>query len=519
MQSQCTAPSTVPSSIPVNNGVVVLQGYGVKVRTANGHLVCEDGFCDERRAARFHRATSGIKRLVVHSDDGYISLDSLVWLHDVGAALVQISDDGEVTLASGPRGCDDPRLRRAQALAAFTDTGEEIVRRLLEAKVEGQIDTLRTMGRCDVADIVARLVKGFGGQHSLDDQRLIEAQAAALYWQVWQDVPLRFARKDVPKIPDHWRTFGPRGSHVSNGPRNATTPANAMLNYLYAILDSETRISLLTYGLDPGIGILHTDQPSVDGLAHDVMEPVRPIIDRWLWQYLQAQTFTRRDFYELERGTVRLAPELRAHLSDNGFAISKQVGRWVEEITGRLAASLSGRVKVPTILTQDHRSDGRSAYRNGQRRVLEVAVTTTARCRGCGSVLSDTRREYCDECLPDVREEAATAFSLAGPESLRSLRAAGADPAHGGKAAEMRAATQTERAARRAEWERGHGDGSAERERFTAEILPRLKEVPLSKIVAGTGLSLRYASLIRRGMYTPHPTYYDELWKLVEVAG
>jgi CRISPR-associated protein Cas1 len=40
----------------------------------------------------------------------------------------------------------------------------------------------------------------------------------------------------------------------------ATSPANAILNYLYAILETETRVALYTVGLDPSVGILHTDR-------------------------------------------------------------------------------------------------------------------------------------------------------------------------------------------------------------------------------------------------------------------
>ena len=37
-----------------------------------------------------------------------------------------------------------------------------------------------------------------------------------------------------------------------------------MLNYLYAILESEARLALATLGLDPGIGVLHNDLRSRD---------------------------------------------------------------------------------------------------------------------------------------------------------------------------------------------------------------------------------------------------------------
>lgn len=46
---------------------------------------------------------------------------------------------------------------------------------------------------------------------------------------------------------------------LTNSPRLATNPANAILNYLYAILEVEARLALATLGLNPGIGVLHVD--------------------------------------------------------------------------------------------------------------------------------------------------------------------------------------------------------------------------------------------------------------------
>jgi hypothetical protein len=103
-----------------------------------------------------------------------------------------------------------------------------------------------------------------------------ERHGARICWDAWAAVPLHFARRDLKKVPRHWCAFGSRQSALSGSPRNAATPANALLNYLYAILEAETRIALLTVRLDPRLGLLHTDQPSRDSLACDVMEPVRP---------------------------------------------------------------------------------------------------------------------------------------------------------------------------------------------------------------------------------------------------
>jgi CRISP-associated protein Cas1 len=54
-----------------------------------------------------------------------------------------------------------------------------------------------------------------------------------------------------------------------------------MLNYLYAILESEARIAALKMGLDPGIGFKHADLRGRDSLACDLMEAVCPKVDSY----------------------------------------------------------------------------------------------------------------------------------------------------------------------------------------------------------------------------------------------
>jgi CRISPR/Cas system-associated endonuclease Cas1 len=51
-----------------------------------------------------------------------------------------------------------------------------------------------------------------------------------------------------------------------------------MLNYLYALLFSETRLALLTAGLDPMAGIFHADQYR-DAFVYNIMEGVRSDVD------------------------------------------------------------------------------------------------------------------------------------------------------------------------------------------------------------------------------------------------
>lgn len=84
----------------------------------------------------------------------------------------------------------------------------------------------------------------------------IESLAANLYWGVLSTMTLQFQQRDTGKTPEHWKIFGSRHSLINRkSNRNAINPANAMLNYLYALLYAETRLALLRVGFDPTEGL------------------------------------------------------------------------------------------------------------------------------------------------------------------------------------------------------------------------------------------------------------------------
>ena len=63
---------------------------------------------------------------------------------------------------------------------------------------------------------------------------------------------------------DDHRLFSGLPIHILRSPRLASSPPNSLLNLLYALLESESRLSAAAMGLDPGIGLLHVDTPSRD---------------------------------------------------------------------------------------------------------------------------------------------------------------------------------------------------------------------------------------------------------------
>jgi len=68
-----------------------------------------------------------------------------------------------------------------------------------------------------------------------------------------------------------------------------------------------------------------------------------------------------------------------------------------------------------------------------------------------------------------------------------------------------------------AEWIAAHGDVPYEPERFQQDILPGLKELKLTEIMAVTGWSKSFASRVRAAQSVPHVSTWPALVELVKV--
>jgi CRISPR-associated endonuclease Cas1 len=509
----------LPKPLQVRSGTLVLSGYGLQLAVERGNLLVADGICDERRQGRFSRATAGLRRLVVLGHSGFVTLGAMRWLRDTGAGLVQIDADGEVIAAWGPVGLNDARLRRMQALAPGNGVGLKVGRELVRRKLEGQLALLaRLPDGLGSAAIIRENLGSLDRASTPTQLRLFESAAAVAYWKAWEHVPIRFVRRDESRVPSHWRSFGPRGSPLANGPRQAVSPGNCVMNMLYAILQGEVRIAALTMGLDPGMGVLHVDQPARDSLALDLMEAVRPDVDAYVLELLSSRVFRASDFFETRQGVCRVLPPLTHELVETATHWARRIAPVTEWAAAMFATPPGSRDrKIPTLLTQDRRSLGRDGVRQNPRKQPQAPkIVPAGVCRYCGVILSSRRRSYCNDRLPKVYAEHLEALQKAGPAAIGRLMAEGRDPTHGGQAARMRATSLMRRKWEAAEWDRQHK--RPDPEEFRKRILPKLKTVPLGQMVKATGLSLIYCSLVRRGVYLPHPRHWESLQALAALG-
>jgi CRISPR-associated endonuclease Cas1 len=298
------------TSITPQQGVVTLAGYGISVRVDRGHLFLADGVGRMRREGRFPRVGHGLRRLIVIGSDGVISFEALRWLAVQRASFLMLDRVGKVLVATGPVQTSDARLRRSQALAETNGAGIQLCRELIAAKLAGQENLARTkLARSDIADSISQFKAEVEAATNIQNIRQCEALGARAYWSAWRDVSITFPRNEIRRVPKHWQIFETRESPLTNSPRLAATPANAILNYAYAIVEAEARLAAAALGLDPGLGVLHLDSRTRDSLACDLMEPIRTLVDAWLLDWLSRGPLKRNWFFEERNGNCRLTDE------------------------------------------------------------------------------------------------------------------------------------------------------------------------------------------------------------------
>jgi CRISPR-associated protein Cas1 len=150
----------------------------------------------------------------------------------------------------------------------------------------------------------------------VSELRLLEARSAVAYFRAWYATSLLWRTSVRHPIPDEWRTVGPRFTRVyATGSCNASHPVNAILNYTYAVLQSQVQIRLVAEGYDPMLGVMHADRDGAPAFVFDMMEPERPKVDRAVLAFLRSEALHPADFTIREDGVVRLQPELARHIA------------------------------------------------------------------------------------------------------------------------------------------------------------------------------------------------------------
>ena len=279
-------------------------------------------------------------RIIVIDGSGYITLDVINWLSQQNVPLVRIDWQGNATNVISSSYGPDPKLVRAQLSAQDDNKARlKIATALISEKLKNSVETLRDLEPSERLDLALAKLKDDLAEIAVRPPKTInallgiEGRSAQAYFNAWKELPVGWRRNSRKPIPGDWLKFHSRYSTQANRGQshNASHPVNAMLNYAYAILESRVRSQVVALGYDPTIGFIHAYGETRAALVLDLMEPLRPVVDRAILGFVHAQSFNPSDFTIRRDGVCRLNPELAKFLvrllESQTFGISLLVQR------------------------------------------------------------------------------------------------------------------------------------------------------------------------------------------------
>ena len=486
------------------HGVLCLWGFGLQLQMQNGHLYAQWGIGEDRYSVSLPRVNRNLRRVIIIGSDGFATFDAIRWISDIGASLIFLDRRGKLLFASTPTAPSDVRLRRAQCLAVGNGTALTISRELISQKLEGQAAIVREMmGNSVAADAILRFKAELSEANEIDAVRLVEAQAAKVYWSQWANLPIRWPLKDEHRIAAHWKLFGSRISPLTHSPRLAANPPNACMNLIHALCESECRITLIGMGLDPEIGLLHCDAPNRSSLANDLQEILRPKVDSFVLNWIQTERFCKTDFWEDRNGNCRIGSSLAKRLcetADTWRKFAAPVAEWVAQALWNSSRnSARGQQVLPTRLTQRRKSEGRGTK-------FELRINPVPRaakiCEVCGA--EGVKNRYCRLCAVEVARENMAQVALLGHMKPKSKKA---------KARMSRALS--DHAVANTWWDPSSLPSWLNEEYYINKIQPQLKAMKVREIAEALRVSQPYAAVVRSGRRRPHPRHWEALAQLV----
>lgn len=300
---------------------IVLSGFSVSLRVEKNQLIIKAG----KDVRTLYPGIHGITHIFIISENGYPTFDALDWCKDQHISVSVLDFQGNLKHSLVAE-TTNSKLHRAQCTV---DPGK-IAYQLVYKKTLEQVSLLQSRAivtqewcgksdqqrACEIFETSIGWLKlpDLPRWQDVDYIRQFEGQLSKAYWAVFEQVELAWAKSESKSIPAHWKKAGTRSTDITakknHGARCATSPFHAILNYAYACLASQVRLSLATLGFNTFCGFLHADKQGRDSLTYDLIELYRSKVDALVLKLIEKTTFRKGDFIPVADGSVRLSPNL-----------------------------------------------------------------------------------------------------------------------------------------------------------------------------------------------------------------
>ncbi len=266
---------------------LIIDGYGKSIRKRDNQIVIKEG----KEELNYYLAKDISQILILGK--GSVTFDALDLMSENGVDLISIDWKGKIKYKLSSENQKNIKLRKEQYYSLNDKRSGFLAKAFIKGKIENQKAVLTTQAKSNKENVYLiqqrdKLVDLLKKLEEIKADKIdnirnkifgVEGRASAEYW------------KGIEYIITDKIEFKLRSG------KNAPDPVNSLLNYAYAILQSEILKSINLTGLDSYCGFLHSDKQGRTSLVFDLMEEFRQqIVDKTVLTLINRKQITADNF-------------------------------------------------------------------------------------------------------------------------------------------------------------------------------------------------------------------------------
>jgi len=281
--------------------LLLLNGHGINMHIDGAKLHIKDGrfsATEDPQEYVFSPKRMDIDSIVVYGRSGSLSLEAIRWLIKHNVQITMLDWNGKLLTTMLPSESTNVKTKFAQ-YSAYEDQAVRVklAKKFIEAKFSKSESIL---------DYLKQRYPEIEYDFSIDKDKLENAESIREILGVEGGVAWKYWNEYAKAIPDKY-DFRARTDNYRRA-NGAGDKVNVMLNYGYALLESECLRAINSVGLDAHVGFLHEMNPSKNSLAYDFQEPFRFIVDLAVMNLIEKGVMDSKDFIRTESFSLRLRP-------------------------------------------------------------------------------------------------------------------------------------------------------------------------------------------------------------------
>ena len=296
---------------------LLITGFGTSINVDKRKLIITNKLKGTR--IEFYPHKINHDGIIIDGHTGNITFEAMRWLSKHNINLILLNWNGQLLANVMPERPKSGKLRIKQ-YQKYLDSQMrfEIALKIVRTKVEHSMNLLEKLSRFHESVDITKIRKSVEKEDlfllgimknnenhdiskSIKQLMTYEGRIAGIY----HDNLTSIFNELYPEF-----NFTGRKNKSNSRNYNASDEINALLNYGYAILESEIRKVINGIGLDYSIGFLHEINQSRTPLVYDIQELLRWLIDVSVIQLLEEKKIKKSDFIITENYHTRLGEDV-----------------------------------------------------------------------------------------------------------------------------------------------------------------------------------------------------------------